>query len=1383
MKLNIPGSQPVIISKLPVLDVHGTNKKYVDNSIQSHEENNNLHLTSEQRTLLTSLNTALPNVAYLAGLTDNVQTQLDSKLSKSGGGLSGFLTLHADPSTALHAVTKQYVDQNLLYKLNLTGGVLSGFITLHTNPTDNLHAATKQYVDSKVFDHASNTDLHVTQTQRQLLDDLTVTSAEINRLSGVTANVQEQLDDKIGITGGAVSGDITLTSGASIYTSKAPALETELVNKAYVDARINGKEWKDPITSSSLLGFSLNTPPASPAEGDTYIAGSAPTGDWFGLAGHPVQFLEGVWTDLYQTRAVQIGDRFGVMLKNTKPVEAELSTVAQKLITITGGTPGNYTFTADDLTPGTSTLVFDKEALDFGYTYTYAEDNTWIITNTSVNLTGGDGLVIQGRFINILTGVGLTIGFDGLRINLNQSSGLTFNVEGKLQLSLDGNSLTATASGVKLSDAIKQVIDDSVTKSGTSSVTGSISIANVGSLKSDATPTANNDVITKVYADTINTNLSAQIQDVETIVNVLNTDPVTKGYVDTELVKYLPLTGGVLTNYLTLSGNPINNLHASTKGYVDTQLLSHTSDSVIHITLAEHNVITSLPDYLIQLNNIGEVNSPVQAQLDDKLSVTGGNMSGPLSLSGDPTIAAHAANKNYVDSQLNSKLSLSGGIMSGYLKLVGDPSADLDAVGLGYLNTRIAAANSYADGVANSKLPLSGGSLTDFLTLHADPTANYHASTKKYVDDSVTTLATSTSISVNLLQNRATALETTVSSLATDPVTKSYVDSAVLNKVNANGGTLTGYLTLHADPVSPLHAASKQYVDTIALGLKPKTSVRLATVTPLLATYDNGSSGVSATLTGNFPGALVVDGKTANVGERILVKTQSFSRENGDYVVDVVGDVGTPFILRRAVTMDEADEINGGYVNVYDGDTLKGTGWVLTVDNPTAFTLGTDAVRINQFFGPGTYIAGKGMTMSGNTFQVNSANTNRITISNDDIDLAISGVVAGTYTKVTVDAYGRATNGSNPTTLAGYGITDAQLSNSKLTSLSGLLTRGLLVLDNSDTPATRKLTISGLGITLNDDATGASSSDLVITSTATSDNTASSLVFRDASGNFSANNITANLTGNATTASTLQTSRNFNIAGDVIASAQPFNGSANLTLTTTLSETGIVAGTYRSVTFDSKGRATGGTNPTTLAGYGITDAQPTSAKLSSITALATRGFLVIDTSDEFKVRKFGVSGVGLGISDDGTADAAGNLILTSNATSLNTASTIVSRDASGNFSAGTVTANLAGNASTATALQTSRAFSIAGDLVASAVNFDGTGNVELNVSLATSGVAPGTYTKVTVNDKGVITSGSNPTTLAEYGITDSISVTSLNEKVAELEAKVKELHAYILSRI
>ena len=62
------------------------------------------------------------------------------------------------------------------------------------------------------------------------------------------------------------------------------------------------------------------------------------------------------------------------------------------------------------------------------------------------------------------------------------------------------------------------------------------------------------------------------------------------------------------------------------------------------------------------------------------------------------------------------------------------------------------------------------------------------------------------------------------------------------------------------------------------------------------------------------------------------------------------------------------------------------------------------------------------------------------------------------------------------------------------------------------------------------------------------------------------------------------------MTGDVTWTSASFNGSANVTGAATLANSGVTAGTYKSVTVDAKGRVTGGTNPTTLSGYGITDA-------------------------------------------------------------------------------------------------------------------------------------------------------------------------------------------------
>lgn len=71
----------------------------------------------------------------------------------------------------------------------------------------------------------------------------------------------------------------------------------------------------------------------------------------------------------------------------------------------------------------------------------------------------------------------------------------------------------------------------------------------------------------------------------------------------------------------------------------------------------------------------------------------------------------------------------------------------------------------------------------------------------------------------------------------------------------------------------------------------------------------------------------------------------------------------------------------------------------------------------------------------------------------------------------------------------------------------------------------------------------------------------------------------------------------------------------------------------------------------------------------------------------------------------------------------------------------TISGSVSGNAGTATALQNARNFSITGDGSASAVSFDGTGNVALSFTLANSGVSAGTYTKVTVDAKGRVTTG------------------------------------------
>lgn len=69
-------------------------------------------------------------------------------------------------------------------------------------------------------------------------------------------------------------------------------------------------------------------------------------------------------------------------------------------------------------------------------------------------------------------------------------------------------------------------------------------------------------------------------------------------------------------------------------------------------------------------------------------------------------------------------------------------------------------------------------------------------------------------------------------------------------------------------------------------------------------------------------------------------------------------------------------------------------------------------------------------------------------------------------------------------------------------------------------------------------------------------------------------------------------------------------------------------------------------------------------------------------------------------------------------------------------------------------LVTARTFSFTGAVTGSAT-FDGSSDAAIALTLADSGVAAGSYTKVSVNMKGLVIGGSNPTTLAAYGIEDA----------------------------
>ena len=474
------------------------------------------------------------------------------------------------------------------------------------------------------------------------------------------------------------------------------------------------------------------------------------------------------------------------------------------------------------------------------------------------------------------------------------------------------------------------------------------------------------------------------------------------------------------------------------------------------------------------------------------------------------------------------------------------------------------------------------------------------------------------------------------------------------------------------------------------------------------------------------------------------------------------------------------------------------------------------------------------------------------------VTLANSGVGAGTYKSVTVDAKGRVTAGTNPTNLADYGITDALPTssggtvNGSLTVTGNLVVNGSSVTVNSTSMSLKDpVILLGSDSTINDgkdrgvqinyfDTTGktgffgldASTGYFTFIPNATNTNE----VFSGSAGDIQAANFRGNLiggtvaastitatgtvtaptfsgalSGNATTSTTLATSRNFSIGGasGLSGATISFNGGSDVALQlagtlkisnggtnmTAINQGGIVYGASTSAMASTAAGTSGYvlvSNGTGAPSWNKLDLtyMPESAYKKNVVAATTvnlaatgtttvltstvNGALVLDgvtiavndrvliknQTDTTKNGIYVVTNVGSAstlwsmtraTSADSSLEIGGGTVnvnagtvngghLFSNnfkttdtlgttsmpwyyvysdfdSATANTANKLVLRDASGNFSAGTITASLSGNSSTATKLATARNIALSGVVTGNA-NFDGSGNITLTTSIS-----------------------------------------------------------------
>jgi len=164
-----------------------------------------------------------------ADLAAAAQTTANAALPKAGGTMTGYITLNGDPTSALHAATKQYTDTFL----SKAGGTMTGYITLHASPSSANHAATKGYVDAAITANTAGVASIYTinggiETGAVTLNAGKIGAAEASHTHPLTALQQ----------GSAQFGNVIAWNGSNWAPSALPA---STVTYSQVSAAVSGQ--------------------------------------------------------------------------------------------------------------------------------------------------------------------------------------------------------------------------------------------------------------------------------------------------------------------------------------------------------------------------------------------------------------------------------------------------------------------------------------------------------------------------------------------------------------------------------------------------------------------------------------------------------------------------------------------------------------------------------------------------------------------------------------------------------------------------------------------------------------------------------------------------------------------------------------------------------------------------------------------------------------------------------------------------------------------------------------------------------------------------------------------------------------------------------------
>lgn len=476
------------------------------------------------------------------------------------------------------------------------------------------------------------------------------------------------------------------------------------------------------------------------------------------------------------------------------------------------------------------------------------------------------------------------------------------------------------------------------------------------------------------------------------------------------------------------------------------------------------------------------------------------------------------------------------------------------------------------------------------------------------------------------------------------------------------------------------------------------------------------------------------------------------------------GGASTLYQLVDVLANDTEDGVEGaaaGKALVFDGTHWRAGDAGLNESQLYSYL--TANKYLTQSAADSRYVTSSRKVIAGTGLSGGGALTSDVTLS-----LGTSGVVAGTYTKVMVDAYGRVTSGTNlsatdipnldwskittgkPTTLAGYGITDAVTLTTAQT-ISGRKTFSQNIVFNNNGGIT--YTDSNVVLRNSDGHTIlASFGNGEISLRPNGHNNTEGAVWINKKGNVQAPSVSTNTI--------------------TIGDAQLVYDSKNKALRVKHRTDGNTVGFYSDGWITALGVQTGGAG----GGSGVIKTVYSFANLTDGTTFSDSD--LNNTFNAYTVKeiwKMAKEGGGIkNIAQSGSGNAITDMTLSSDGKTITAVfgETFARQQDLGTLN-NTVTQlsnklnnfleGLTGN-DTLTELLALKADKTI--TISAGTGLTGGGNLSANrtLSLATTGVKAGTYTKVTVDTYGRVTVGNNPTTLAGYGITDAYTKTEADGK-------------------